>query len=255
MSDYFGKLAVRTIADAPRIQPRPVSLFEPARPASIPDISQSQAADNGSAGASPAPAVFADSAGTTTTAQPQISANVIPNVASRSAARSVADPGPPRRDLRSTGAHLEALSPEAEGHRPTHVSAASMEPDVVRAATTAASSVTPTSAPMLSRSVLSIGEEIRMVSNPAVGAPLLSRESSPQMDRSVLSPPGMPAIERPSEPNSAESGSERTIRVTIGRIEVRAVSPAPSLPVARKKTAAPKVSLEDYLKRSPEGRR
>jgi len=48
--------------------------------------------------------------------------------------------------------------------------------------------------------------------------------------------------------------SSPTVRVTIGRIEVRAVmAPAP-LPPKRSLPATPRLSLEDYLKRRNGGR-
>jgi len=50
-----------------------------------------------------------------------------------------------------------------------------------------------------------------------------------------------------STPENAFSRDEPTIRVTIGRIEVRAVSP-PAPPPRRTKQPAPKMSLDDYLR-------
>jgi hypothetical protein len=47
------------------------------------------------------------------------------------------------------------------------------------------------------------------------------------------------------------SGARSTIRITIGRIDVRANTPAPSAPpVARRNRAASGVSLSEYLKGS-----
>jgi len=45
-----------------------------------------------------------------------------------------------------------------------------------------------------------------------------------------------------------ESSAARTIRVTIGRIEVRAVQPAPAPAPRRPVRPAPKMSLDDYLR-------
>jgi hypothetical protein len=48
----------------------------------------------------------------------------------------------------------------------------------------------------------------------------------------------------------AEDGGPPVVRVTIGRVEVRAVTPPAQSPAgpAAKKRAAPTLSLEDYLK-------
>lgn len=52
---------------------------------------------------------------------------------------------------------------------------------------------------------------------------------------------------------SAAEASEPTIRVTIGRIEVRATTPAPP-PAPAARPAGPRLTLEEYLRRRREGR-
>lgn len=57
-----------------------------------------------------------------------------------------------------------------------------------------------------------------------------------------------PQAMRPREPeHSTEPAAAPTIRVTIGRIDVRAVTP-PSLPVEQPGPPAPRLSLDDYLR-------
>lgn len=54
---------------------------------------------------------------------------------------------------------------------------------------------------------------------------------------------------------SGSSSSTTTIRVIIGRIEVRAMLPPPTLPPQRTSPAAPKLSLDDYLRSRNGGKR
>jgi hypothetical protein len=49
-------------------------------------------------------------------------------------------------------------------------------------------------------------------------------------------------------------GGEVPIRVTIGRIEVRAAAPAPPPAVQIRPVAGPRMNLEDYLRRRREGK-
>jgi hypothetical protein len=52
---------------------------------------------------------------------------------------------------------------------------------------------------------------------------------------------------KPEVPVEGKPGTTPSIRVTIGRVEVRAVM-APALPLRPKPKAAPRLSLEDYLR-------
>jgi hypothetical protein len=80
----------------------------------------------------------------------------------------------------------------------------------------------------------------------------------PRVDASVggpsreLGPPTEPAVARPHptfEVSPAPAGPAPTVRVTIGRIEVRAVPPpAPPEPRPAPRSAEPALSLDDYLK-------
>jgi hypothetical protein len=55
------------------------------------------------------------------------------------------------------------------------------------------------------------------------------------------------------EEGQAGQAPEPTIRVTIGRIEVRATAPAPP-PAPAARPAGPRLTLEEYLRRRNEGR-
>jgi len=62
-------------------------------------------------------------------------------------------------------------------------------------------------------------------------------------------PDAVRVAERPARPAAGERGGERpVVRVTIGRIEVRAAEPAPR-PAARAGWTPPVLSLDQYLKR------
>jgi hypothetical protein len=73
------------------------------------------------------------------------------------------------------------------------------------------------------------------------------RDSAPRVT-AAIEPPGTPRFEfaRPVPPSRVASPPEPTIQVTIGRIEVRAVSPQASTP--KERPASPVMSLNDYLR-------
>jgi hypothetical protein len=56
-----------------------------------------------------------------------------------------------------------------------------------------------------------------------------------------------------AEAGAAPPAAEPTIRVTIGRIEVRATAPTPP-PAPAARPAGPRLTLEEYLRRRSEGR-
>jgi hypothetical protein len=70
------------------------------------------------------------------------------------------------------------------------------------------------------------------------GAPLTTRSHHERPE---------PASQSARESTGASTRTEPTIRVSIGRIDVRAVSP-PASPPRRTKQPAPKMSLDDYLR-------
>jgi hypothetical protein len=63
---------------------------------------------------------------------------------------------------------------------------------------------------------------------------------------------------RPGEPplGHQERAAEQTIRISIGRVEVRAPTPpAPPAPPTPARLARPSLSLDDYLRQRDEGGR
>jgi hypothetical protein len=73
-------------------------------------------------------------------------------------------------------------------------------------------------------------------------------------DRAVPapSPSVRPGSRRPSLSTGPDAEAERIVHVTIGRVEVKAASPAPSAAPAEP-TPSPAVSLDDYLRRASGG--
>jgi|APLak6261659701_1056019.scaffolds.fasta_scaffold00030_14 hypothetical protein len=68
------------------------------------------------------------------------------------------------------------------------------------------------------------------------------RERSPESIRPADTAPNLSQLTSPQ-------AAAPTIKVTIGRVEVRAVMPAQSPPAPRPRSAEPKLTLDDYLKR------
>ncbi len=82
-------------------------------------------------------------------------------------------------------------------------------------------------------------------------APVAPRMVRPQLDGYLERGPQEPRV-------GAPESSEPAIRVTIGRIEVRAITPPPPMPPAQRTTPArpgPELSLDDYLKQHNGGKR
>jgi hypothetical protein len=67
----------------------------------------------------------------------------------------------------------------------------------------------------------------------------------------VVQPQVLPAPEPTAPPKNrtAELQASPVIRVTIGRVEVRAIMPPPAAPARRSAPSAPQLSLEEYLRR------
>ncbi|VVB53816.1 Uncharacterised protein [uncultured archaeon] len=73
-------------------------------------------------------------------------------------------------------------------------------------------------------------------------------------ETSFLKPLGQVRFQQAAE--SEPPSAEPTIKVTIGRVEVRAIMPsAPIAPASRSRTRSPTLSLNDYLKQRNEGQR
>jgi len=66
---------------------------------------------------------------------------------------------------------------------------------------------------------------------------------------------GFPAISPNSGDVRLEPSESPTIRITIGRVDVRALMPPPQPPISRPARPKPNLSLDDYLKQREEGKR
>ena len=104
------------------------------------------------------------------------------------------------------------------------------------------------------------GETLPPVPSPGAQASLdTSEDASPPIAPSMVRPQLDGYLERgPQEPRvAAPESSEPAIRVTIGRIEVRAITPPPMPPAERITPAppGPELSLDDYLKQHNGGQR
>ena len=89
--------------------------------------------------------------------------------------------------------------------------------------------------------------------SPRLAQPALAHEVSSAPAKISRKPAAIPvkpqslARAKPEVPVEGKPGTTPSIRVTIGRVEVRAVM-APALPLRPKPKAAPRLSLEDYLR-------
>jgi hypothetical protein len=98
--------------------------------------------------------------------------------------------------------------------------------------------------PLLVRQMLAQSHETGIPGAPVSPlTPATNRESKQSRDRTPTVPPNESAEERP------------IVRVTIGRIEVRAVTPPAPAPRQAARPPVPKLTLDDYLKSRNEGAR
>jgi hypothetical protein len=90
-----------------------------------------------------------------------------------------------------------------------------------------------------------------------VAAPSPAHEISRTIPESKASPAARNSGDRSARsiPPIASKLAAPIIRVTIGRVDVRAEFPAPAAPAATRRAEAPSLSLDDYLKLRNEGKR
>jgi hypothetical protein len=105
----------------------------------------------------------------------------------------------------------------------------------------------------LAKTSLSADPSMEQPSAPAENEAAAQTTAPSTAIRALVSAPrknatkGRAPIQTKSFPGN-DSGSARTIRVTIGRIEVRAIQPPPERAPPRPVRAAPKMSLDEYLR-------
>lgn len=78
--------------------------------------------------------------------------------------------------------------------------------------------------------------------------------ATPNARAVVIAKPADQTVQVPLETRAESSQTPPTIEVTIGRIEVRAVTPPAPPPSSRQRQAPPKMSLDDYLRAQSGGR-
>jgi len=216
MNDFLTRLIARSRSTAPVIRPRLPSLFESSvAPAGV------REEDPAAASGPPRTAVPADAGGETSTARAPL-AHQVP--ASPPLSGAIA-PAPP-------------LDPAP--FAPRHVAMASPGPAVEPAAPPTIFAPPPPPAENAPRPAPPV-ETMRPAAH--VPTPPMSEAAAPLLRRANAR--GHEA--RPSPATAA-------VRITIGRVEVRAIQPAP--PAARPgRHAPPRLSLEDYLRPRPGGGR
>jgi hypothetical protein len=212
MSDYLTSLAARALGVADVARPRR-SLFEPRRGAPEP-VEASEPAPPSSLG--DAPAERDEGTGAPTAASPVLVPEPPPQPPLRAG-----EPSPPEAPAKSSRREPQ----RASSRRPP-----------ATALPVATGAVTPESAP----SPRSQAEE-RAPNAGVAPPPVPRRGTDPQIaPQPVLTARPPRVVDRP------DTVSPPTVRVTIGRVDVRAVVPEQPEP-KRKPRPAPRMSLDEYL--------
>lgn len=235
MSDYLSNLAARTLGLTEGIHPRLPSLFEPS-PATV------------RSGSEPPPWLGPDAR----------SAEPIPTEPVREPTSAAGPRGElfgdavqpvPRRPTEARARHAGGV---AAGLAPTGGLATDLPgdaPDGARPETSREQVIGPglpdvglraEAGPRSGPTILRPNEFL-----PAVGARTTTVVPQTPVPRPFV-PPSSPASTARPEPGPA-------VRVTIGRVEVRAISP-PASPLRQPRAAPPKPSLEEYLRSRRRGR-
>jgi hypothetical protein len=231
MSDFLTRLAGRALGTAPVAQPSIPSTFTPtAEPDGISAVSEFSEAEARNERGERIPDALVDS--------PQArmqSPSTLPNTRGPSVR-----PDPPidSRESRTVKAsHVEHLEPDS--------------PEPIRARADLAVGAAPIPAPK-SRPVDSI---------PRLEAAHIAASPAHEISRTIPESRGVPLARnysdraaRPIAPISSRPPAP-IIRVTIGRVDVRAEFPAQAAPTARRRAEAPSLTLDDYLKLRNEGKR
>jgi hypothetical protein len=271
VNDFLGRLAALTREEAQAIQPRPLSLYALSEPATPVDWAGEEATVLESPG-EPVPRI-GRRPGEVETSQPEHLVTSEDHPARRRAQPDLA---------RGVAESSVVVEPPIPGSRPTSVGSRGEVPPVD-------SPKRPSSAQPLAREESRLIPRRRLVSEgaprrgpagevdalppdvlpetpsreqratsyprpPAITTPKanpLEAARQPPV-RGVLKPPEMPT-EVPAPARAAREEPAPSIRVTIGRIEVRAIMPAPPAASAPA-SPAPRLSLDEYLRRQSGGR-
>jgi hypothetical protein len=231
MSDFLTRLASRALGTAPVAQPLIPSTFTPtAEPDGISAVSEFSEAEAGNERGEPIPDAVVDSQ------QARIqSPSTLPNT--RGSSVRPDPPADPRESRNEEAGHAEQLAPRSP--EPVPVSA--------ELAVAAASMPAPKTRP---------GDSI-----PRREAVPIAASPTPEISRTIPDSRAVPLArnsgDRAARPVApiASMPPAPIIRVTIGRVDVRAEFPAQAAPAARRRAEAPSLSLDDYLKLRNEGKR
>ena len=225
MSDYLTNIAARSFGRVPIIQPRLPSLFEPATQKNLAPPPTSLPA----AGPAPRPESECSDLQSQIPASPSQPTLCAPQRPVRSPATRISRLLPPRL-ASDTAPQLSAQGAA------TVTSAIRTEPIAAARCVRRA----PHTQPAL---------DVAATRPPRSSLPI-KVFARPQVIQRVepATPPPLPPV--PARPQSEPAPS---IRVTIGRIEVRAAMP-PERPTSRLKAQAPTLSLDEYLKQRNGGR-
>lgn len=253
MSDYLTNLVARTIDPSSVVQPRLVSLFEPlvngvaqGRFSPFALEAEEGARPAGSADETRAPAVPSSIPARVEGATREYSARYHTQsptgVVERPVASSAREESPAATAERAAASHLTAQT-SAEKEAPTP-SAASVAQSKDSASDISA------------REAL---EAVRERREPSMSEGAPTPRAVPRVVKPRLSPaPTVPVAQLPPGSNAHDARREDaapTIRVTIGRVDVRAVAPTPQERRRAPETPRPALTLEDYLRRRGGGSR
>jgi len=260
MSDFLGNLVARSLAPAAQISPRLPSFFEPPQPPGIETgatpwlESEGSDGDRDGVGSVPAPAAAPATAVPRSEARPQTAAQ---EPGGRSPPGDATGAPPYRGRQIPPGAPLSVetvvgdLAPEPSS-LPGPVQPL-VEPRAGEPAAPGPARYTPVEPAMPG------WETLPPETPPPAAQALPTREGATIVarPRTRLAQPAGPVPAEGERPASRPE-SPPTIRVTIGRVEVRAVmppapEPAPTLGESAPPRHAPRLSLDDYLKQRSGG--
>ena len=246
MSDFLSNLIARSFTDAPAIQPRVPSLFEtagdefPGEPQSpTPAIAAYETVAPRNA---PAPGHVSESSPMGETATTKIAkTKSVTDVAN---ARAEAEESLPKRDSRADMSEARAEESPPKPDAP----AAQNTPVIAQVPRPTVHASKAKKLELETKKVVIPADTFRDGTKDAHQNERFSEVLSEPRRIQPFRRKNFSAI----EPRSSKSAP--TIRVNIGRIEVRAIHPPPPTP-GLTKPAPPKLSLEDYLRRREKGSR
>lgn len=237
MSNFLGQLVARSLHQTPLVQPRLPSLFEPMPQANQPEWTESVERTEPHVSEPRAPAPFATTLLTVPSRAEQKAPSPVPPRSASPSANEINPPSCPTRPALT----IRVASPP-NGHRDPGGADAESPP------------MPPVQAPS-SPATKPVSELVALTENHIVQKPASTGTLRPILRLPTPSPTAVPQL-KPVPPIFREplrAESPRAIQVTIGRVEIRAVTTS-SPPARTARLAAAKLSLEDYLQQRNGGR-